>query len=403
MHDWHMPDELNSTTLASRRLAAAGGILMTMQSLSQRGGERVGILLANGFAAADIPVRIALLRDCGDAENELLALLHEDVFIASAGPPSRGPARKYLDRLRAVPFIRRQIRSFAPAVVLGTVNSLALATALSRGRTGARPAFALKLTNRLTAPDAGALKRIYRHKSFEFIFSRFDLVLTASEAERRSMTKLYPGRAQMFRTVPNPYVTTDMLSGALPLRSVPARILAAGRMVRQKRFDILLHAFPRLEDKTARLTILGDGPLRPDLQRLARLLGVADRLQMPGFAEDMLPWLRGSDLFVLSSDYEGLPAVVVEALACGVPVVATESFCSARELLGRLNCCAVTPTGNAALLAKAIDKSIKERAEVAALRRIARDYLIEPSISAHIRELGAIAVLEGRQASPLQS
>lgn len=403
MHDWHMPDESNGATLAARRLAAAGGILLIMQSLSQRGGERVAILLANGFAAADIPVRIALMRDCGDAENELLALLHEGVLVASAGPPLQVPGRKYFERLRAVPFIRRQIRSFAPAVVLCTVNSLALATALSRGRTRARPAFALKLTNSLAAPDMAAPKRIYRHKSFEFIFSRFDLVLTTSEAERRLMIKLYPGRARVFRTLPNPYVTAEMLSGPPPLRSAPARILAAGRMVRQKRFDYLLHAFTRLEDKTARLTILGDGPLRPDLQRLAGLLGVADRLQMPGFVEDLLPWLRGCDLFVLSSDYEGLPAVVVEALACGVPVVATDSFCSARELLGRLNGCAVTPIGNAALLAKAIDKSITEKADVAALRRTARDYLIEPSIGAHITELGAIAALQGRQASSSES
>src|SRR6185503_9029583 len=92
----------------------------------------------------------------------------------------------------------------------------------------------------------------------------------------------------------------------------------------------------------ARLTILGDGPLRHSLEALARSLGIADRVDTPGYG-DVLPRLRQADLFVLSSDYEGLPAVVLEALASGVPVVTSDSFLAAREMLEGAPGCAVVP------------------------------------------------------------
>ncbi|MEO7365480.1 MAG: glycosyltransferase [Sphingomicrobium sp.] len=380
----------SNVALGARRIAAAGGILMTMPSLSQRGGERVGILLANGFAGAGIPVRIALVRDAGEAEEKLTSMLHPYVSISSAGPPLARLGRKYLQRVRAVPFIRRQIESFGPAVVLGTVNSVGLVTALSRDQTNAGPSFALKLTNRLAPPEFGTIRRLQRHKSFDFIFSRFDLVLTLSEAERRGVLELYPGREYLFRNIPNPYVTNDMLSGPAPERSGPRRILAAGRMVRQKRLDILLRAFSLSENKSSRLVILGDGPFRSELRRLADSLGIADRVEMPGFAEDLIPWLRKSDLFVLSSDYEGLPAVVLEALACAVPVVTTDSFPSAHELVGGLESCAITPTGNAERLAEAIDHTAHATADPNELRRLASGYLVDDSVSAHIIEIARL-------------
>lgn len=380
----------SNVSLAARSIAEAGGIVMTMHSLSQRGGERVGILLANGFAQAGIPVRIVFIRDSGEAESELRPMLHEKVSVSSAGPPLRMPAGKYFERARALPFVRRQVRSFRPALVLSTINSLALLTARVRAPAKAGPAFVLKLTNPVVPASMGRVRRFYRLKIFDFAFSRFELALTLSEADRRRMVELYPGRANLFRTVPNAYVTNDMLLGAPPKRSNLRRVLALGAMVRRKRLDLLLRAFALCEDRTATLTIIGDGPLRDDLHRLALSLGIADRVEMPGFTRNVVPWLRESDLFVLPSDYEGLPAVVLEALACAVPVVSTDSFESAFDLLGGLEGCLIVPIGNAEELANAIDHSLNSTPDPAALRRAARPYLIDDSVNAHIKELGRL-------------
>jgi glycosyltransferase involved in cell wall biosynthesis len=116
---------------------------------------------------------------------------------------------------------------------------------------------------------------------------------------------------------------------------------------------------------------------------------------MPGYVADIIPALRQSDLFVLSSDYEGLPAVIFEALASNVPVVTTESFFAARELLGDVESCAVVPIGDPQALAQAIDRCLASPASHADLRKLAEPYRIQPAIEAHVgalvRALDALA------------
>ena len=103
-------------------------------------------------------------------------------------------------------------------------------------------------------------------------------------------------------------------------------IVAAGRLHEQKRFDLLLEAFARARKRVpaARLAIVGTGSLRADLERRARELEVADRTLFAGFRSDMPAVFAGADLFALSSDDEGLPMVVMEAMAGGGAVVATD-------------------------------------------------------------------------------
>ena len=377
---------------AGNSLADRGGVLLIMNSLSQGGGDRVAILLANGFAARGIPTRIVLIRDAG--HPEVRALLHPQVSLVSGGPPmglklpGKGEplGHRHFERIRGVRLVRRQIGMLKPAVVLGGSDNMAFITALSRRPKDSAIVFAFKLTNRLSRPNIGPFRRVYRYNLFKFIFDRLDLVLTLTDAERRYVLSVHPGREALLRTVPNPYVTDEMLRDR-PVRAPgPPRLLAAGRMVPQKRFDNLLRAFALSSHKDATLTILGDGPLRKSLESLAQELGISERVHMPGYAGDIIPTLRQSDLFVVSSDYEGLPAVIFEALASNVPVVTTESFFAARELLGHLESCAVVPIGDPQALAQAIDRCLASPA-TGDLRRLAEPYRIEPAISAHITAL----------------
>ena len=168
-----------------------------------------------------------------------------------------------------------------------------------------------------------------------------------------------PGLAKRMVTVPNAYIDDAMCPRPRAANAAP-QLLTLARMMPQKRLDLMLDAFARVERRGARLTILGDGPLRPMLEQRAAALGIGDRVAMPGFVADVLPALREADLFLLSSDYEGLPAAALEALACGVPVVTTDCFASARDLLGGAAGCAVTPVGDTAALAQAIDRSLAQ-------------------------------------------
>ena len=363
---------------------------MVMHSLSQGGADRVAVLLANGFVAAGIPTRIALMRDMAEGQPELRAMLDPAVIVASAGPAMglrlsrNGPpfGHRHLERVRGVRFVRSQIDAHAPAIVFAPTDNMGLITALSRRTRAGEPLFSMKLTNALLRPGSGLAKAAGRRKLFDFIFQRLDLVLALSDAERRQLSDIYPSRAPIFRTVTNPYVTEEMLTGFVAPSSASPQLITAGRMVAQKRFDVLLQALALVRGD-ARLTILGDGPLRHSLEALARSLGIADRVDTPGYG-DVLPRLRQADLFVLSSDYEGLPAVVLEALASGVPVVTSDSFLAAREMLEGAPACAVVPIRDPEALAAAIDRSLAAKRLPEDLRKIALPYRIGPAIAAHI-------------------
>jgi glycosyltransferase involved in cell wall biosynthesis len=139
----------------------------------------------------------------------------------------------------------------------------------------------------------------------------------------------------------NPVVTPAVLEQSLAeLRDPwfaagePPVILGVGRLTVPKDFPTLIRAFARLRrTRPARLLILGEGELRAELEALAGELGLTDEVRLPGFADNPFAYMRRSDLFVLSSTWEGFGNVLVEAMACGTPVVSTDCPSGPAEIL----------------------------------------------------------------------
>lgn len=114
----------------------------------------------------------------------------------------------------------------------------------------------------------------------------------------------------------------------------PPVILGVGRLKPQKDFETLIRAFAEVRSRRhARLVILGEGDLRGELMELATTLGVEDDVDLHGFVDNPYSFMQQADVFVLSSRYEGMPNVLVEAAALGTPVVATDCPSGPRELL----------------------------------------------------------------------
>ncbi len=133
---------------------------------------------------------------------------------------------------------------------------------------------------------------------------------------------------RLIQTIPNAFDPAGYPSrGLSEIRQVgpSPRLIAAGRLYPQKRYDVVLRAMARIVENfpEARLLIAGEGPARAGLEALAVQLGLQRHVQMPGVIEDVADRLLGSDLFLIASDYEGLPNSVLEAMYVGVPVVAT--------------------------------------------------------------------------------
>jgi glycosyltransferase involved in cell wall biosynthesis len=162
-------------------------------------------------------------------------------------------------------------------------------------------------------------------------------------------------------------------------------IVAAGRLVKEKGFEVAIRALARLEDRTARLLILGDGPKCDSLALLADSLGVADRVEFAGYVPDIAPYLAQARLLLLSSYYEGFGAVLVEALAAGRPVVSTDCTPAINDLLIGLPGCHVTPIGDPVAMANALDLALALRApDPRVLVHAVEDYRIGPIADAHL-------------------
>ena len=121
-------------------------------------------------------------------------------------------------------------------------------------------------------------------------------------------------------------------------------ILGVGRLTRQKRFDLLIKAFHKANAKEYKLVILGEGNQRSELEKLIHELNLNEAVIMPGFVSNPYPWYKKSSLFVLSSDFEGFVNVITEAIACGTPVISTDSGPISEILKGHLSN-GITPKG----------------------------------------------------------
>ena len=367
-------------------------LLLTMHKCGQGGADRVAILLANGFVAAGHESAIVQMASGGEGEATLAALRNPGVMVATGGPPA---GSRKAELARGLPLIVRRIRAWQPEVVLATSNNVGLVTAFAAmlvARHGVR--FAFKTTNPVIRPrDRTAVARWYRRRLYDFVFARFDRVLALSDAEQRTLTTMFPQHAFRFGTVLNPYVDDAMLADFTPTtppRDAPRTILTLARMMPQKRLDLLVTAFARMRRRQDRLVIAGDGPERSAIAALAVTLGVADRIDLPGFVGDVVPWLRKADLFALSSHYEGLPAALIEALATNCPVVTTDCFDGAEAMLAKAPHCAVVPRGDADALAAAMDRGLDYDVRPTGLRAIAGRYGMAAAIASHLAALAPL-------------
>jgi glycosyltransferase involved in cell wall biosynthesis len=148
------------------------------------------------------------------------------------------------------------------------------------------------------------------------------VILAVSAHEREAGLAQGIGPAGRYRVVPN---GVDLARFARTPEPVPGQVIAVGRLARQKRPDIAVRAFAAIRDRVpgATLAFVGDGPERPAVESLVQELGLADAVRLLGARDDVAELLASAHCLLLASDYEGCPLSVIEAMAAGVPVVAT--------------------------------------------------------------------------------
>jgi len=198
-------------------------------------------------------------------------------------------------------------------------------------------------------------------------------IVALSGHEREAGLEAGVGRAEQYRVIPN---GVRLERFALPRSAVRGRILMVGRLAPPKRPDLALRALAaaRLVIPEAELHVVGDGPLRPEAERLAAELGVAGAVCFLGHREDVPELLASAECALLASDYEGCPLSVVEAMAAGVPVAATAAG-GTGELVQPGRTGELGPIGDAEALAIALERVLGDPARAVELgaegRRVA--------------------------------
>jgi len=151
--------------------------------------------------------------------------------------------------------------------------------------------------------------------------------------------------------------------------------VAAGRLSPQKDFATLLDAFHQMRrHRQAHLLILGEGPCRGALEAQVSALKLSEDVAMPGFAANPYAFMRHASAFVLSSRHEGMPAVLIEAMACGCPVISTDCPSGPSEILEGGRYGALVPVGDAASLASSMIQTLDAPIPAERLRRKAMEF-----------------------------
>lgn len=196
-----------------------------------------------------------------------------------------------------------------------------------------------------------AYRRFYRN---------FDRVVCQSRAMQQDLVANYAVPAAKTVVINNPLDVDAVRAAAqAPLAwttppGAERMLVAAGRLGREKGFDLLIDAIALSGDPGLHLVLLGNGGLLATLRDLAVKRGVAAQVHFVGFQSNPHAWFRQAGAFVLSSRYEGFPNVVLEALACGTPVIATPAPGGTREILDGVPGCVVATDVSARALADAI-------------------------------------------------
>ena len=200
-------------------------------------------------------------------------------------------------------------------------------------------------------------------------YRRADRVIAISNSVAQDLTDKCNVPSGQIQVIYNPVITPQLhhLSKAevphpffRPGR--PPVILGVGRLVKVKNFGTLLRAFALVRQKhPARLVILGEGEERAELEQLARELNIAEDFALPGFTSNPYAWMSKAGVFVLSSVNEGLSSVLIEALACGCPVVSTDCPGGPAEILENGRYGRLTPVGDPEAMAEAILQTLSGR------------------------------------------
>lgn len=298
---------------------------MVISSLHGGGAERVMTIMANYWVAAGWNITLLTLDDgTAPLSYELdRRVRHIPLAVAKHSGNTVTALRNSFRRIRV---LRKRLRESRPDAVLSFLDITNVTTILATRGMGVPV-----IVSERSDPARNFPGRAWS-KLRQLVYPLADAVVVQSQG---AMDYFSPKVQSRTRIIPNPVLSPQPSDATSNIQLPRPALVAMGRLVQAKGFDLLLRAFAQLKDQRRdwTLVILGDGPLRAELEALRNQLGLEQRVLMPGRVSNPYDALKQSDLFVMSSRYEGFPNALCEAMACGLAVICTDCPSGPREII----------------------------------------------------------------------
>lgn len=352
-----------------------------LPNLDGGGAERVALNLAVGFAARGFRTDLVL----ASASGPYLSEVPDTVRVVDLRAPRV---------LRSLPALVKYLRRERPAVILSALDHANLvamaATRLARVRT--RAIVSVHCTFEKSLGHHAGL----RERAIPWLLGRLhwwaDSIVAVSEGVADDLARAACIPRGRVNVIYNPVIMPTLPAvaaepAAFPWFNDPTHpvVLGVGRLTPQKNFALLIDAFAHVRRQSpARLVILGEGPERSALESRIRALDLSRDVQMPGFTANPYACMARAGVFVLSSDFEGLPTALIESLALGTPVVSTDCPSGPREILRGGTLGELVPMGDVGALASAIARALtapRQRPEADALGSYTLDAAVDRFLS----------------------
>jgi glycosyltransferase involved in cell wall biosynthesis len=376
------------TPHADKPSDAPGGSVALFFAATGGGVQRGRVTIANALAARGVRVTCVMPQ----AKGPFLEGLSPDVTLVDLG--TRQP-------IRLVVRLARWLRTARPATLIASQQHAIVAAVAARRLAGGKTGLIAIQHNTLSALCLHSRRRLVRWllpTAARLFFRWADQVCAVSEGVAEDLAAITGIAVGDIRVVYNPTVTPELLEQAKEASGHPwfdadradrpPVILGVGTLIPLKDFATLIRAFARLRRmRPARLVILGEGDERARLERLVRDLDIVADVELPGFQANPYKFMARADVFVVSSRVEGMPNAIIEALACGCPVVSTDCPSGPAEILQNGRCGRLVPMGDEAALAHAIVATLEAPPDPNDLRRRAGDFSVEHATDRYLQLL----------------
>jgi glycosyltransferase involved in cell wall biosynthesis len=363
-------------------------VAIFLQDLAGGGAERMMVNLAGGLAERGFAVDLVLSRKQGP----YLQGVNPAVRVVDMG------ARRVMT---AVLPLARYLRRERPRVLLATLVHINVAALLARGLARVRVAVLVREASHMSTSGQNATHWAVRvaYRLAPAIYRLADRIVAVSDGVAQDAATTLGLPRNQIEVVYNPVVGPDLYEAASrapdhPWLSEggPPVFLNVGRLTEQKDQATLLRAFAQVRSKReTRLMILGEGSLRDQLEALATSLGIGSDVAFPGFVENPFAYMAHSACLVVSSRWEGLPGVLIQAMACGVPVVSTDCPSGPAEILegGRFGL--LVPIGDEVSMAAAMESVLENPWQTDGARSRAAEFSVDAAVTRYARIITELA------------